>query len=823
MKSRLTGSWAMNLLIMAVIVTLPLMYSGLFTWAYQKPMDNLGKIDAVVVNQDHPATATLPDGKKLELNLGKELGDELYKQDAPGFRWVPAKDAADARAGLESGKYQVALWIPENLSADLARLAEFKDTRRATLRLETNDGTNYLTGTMAHSVALTLQNLASEKGSARFDDKLLLSLGSIHDGLTAAGEGAGTLASGEDRLVSGTERVRDGAHQLTASIGEFAAGSQRLDAALREYTGGVASLEAGAVQVNNGMHQFGQEFQKLDSGLGTLNAKLAETGEDSFAGGLNRLLAATAVSGDTLSGGSQPTEASPTLADGAQKIVDGAAGVQAGADKLAAGTAQLNGGIAQLHTAAGQASQQLPQMAAGTAQLVALVDGLRDACGGIAAADMVCQGLRAQGVDFATLSPQVHALQTGIQGPLTAFVNGVSAATGPGSDPAHPTLADAAARVSGGASQLASGAAQLSVGAQAEKEGISKLHDGLSGLHSGYKQLSQGVASAATGAESLGTAVQKLSSGTDQVASGAQQLREASPQLESGAEKLSAGAGELSAGSGRLEAGADKVYGGATSAAAGARELQDKLQGASASVPNVSREHGQKLADVAAGPIQVDAVRANAVAENGVGFAPFFMSLAMWVGAIAMYLVFPALDRRRHADEHFLVSPLRSLRLTLPFAMIQAILVVAGLELLLDLGAKELWQLFVVCLVTAFCFLVLNQGFIALMGYRGRFASILMLLLQITSAGATFPIQTAPRFFQVLNPLLPMTYSAQAIREHIAGNNLALFPGFGIVAVWILIGVGMVVLGAWLHPGTRPMKHDPAFAFPGRAHQPAVA
>ena len=43
-------------------------------------------------------------------------------------------------------------------------------------------------------------------------------------------------------------------------------------------------------------------------------------------------------------------------------------------------------------------------------------------------------------------------------------------------------------------------------------------------------------------------------------------------------------------------------------------------------------------------------------------------------------------------------------------------------------------------------------------GAVGKFLSIVLLMLQLTSAAGTFPIETVPRFFQVINPFLPMTY-----------------------------------------------------------------
>lgn len=911
MKSRLTRSRAMNLLIIVVILTLPLMYSGMFTWAYEKPMDKLDQITAVVVNEDHPADATLPNGDKLHLDLGSDLSHELFKADAPGFRWVPASSADDARAGLEDGTYQVALWIPSDLSSNLAQLSQLKNPERSMLRLETNDATNYLTGTMARSVALTLQNLASEKGASRFDDNLLLSLSTIHTGMTTAADGAkkiadgdAALADGAQALKSGADQAAAGAHTLTASVQEFAAGSQRLNDAIRQYTGGVATLTNGASELSRHMGDLDSGLTTLHSGLGKIHSALADTSATSLTGGLHQLMAATAPGTDpanpTLAdattqleaGASQLSTGATALEAGAQKLADGVNQLHGGADAAAAALPQLRGGIAALRaqTQAGsdpanptirdgvnQLSNQLDPttpntLGYGATQMAEVVKGVAKICTNpwltldigcielkkglaakgtsleavAAAAEQVEAGVKKAHTGSATIeggldvmfnqsAPLAQAFEPSAPGTpasgktLADFLLAAQAVTAPGTDPAHPTLADGAAALHIGAQQLAAGGQKLAAGAQKASEGTAKVHDGLAKIADGVGTLTAGVTSAENGSAQLAAGAQKLTDGTNKLAAGSHTLNDNSPALTSGSNALTDGATKIAAGSSALADGTDKLAAGATTArdgaqkvADGARELHDKLADAANQVPQISTADGEKLASVAAAPIHVDAIRTNPVSHNGTGFAPFFMCLAMWVGGIAMYLLFPALDRRRHPNEKFFIAALRSLRLTIPFAVAQSVLVVVGLELLLDLDAKKLGTLFVLCMLTALCFLVLNQGFIALMGYRGRFASVLMLLLQITSAGATFPVETAPHFFQFVHPFLPMTYCAESIRGAIAGTDINLFANFWVVGLWALLGFTMTMIGAHLHPGEKPMEHDPAFAFPGRAHQHPV-
>ncbi|WP_338000836.1 ABC transporter permease, partial [Acetobacterium tundrae] len=55
------------------------------------------------------------------------------------------------------------------------------------------------------------------------------------------------------------------------------------------------------------------------------------------------------------------------------------------------------------------------------------------------------------------------------------------------------------------------------------------------------------------------------------------------------------------------------------------------------------------------------------------------------------------------------------------------------------------------------------------MGDLGKLAALLLLILQLTSCGGTFPMETLPKFFNVLYPFMPMTYSVKVFKDSISG------------------------------------------------------
>ncbi|WP_338047499.1 YhgE/Pip family protein [Nocardiopsis gilva] len=66
-------------------------------------------------------------------------------------------------------------------------------------------------------------------------------------------------------------------------------------------------------------------------------------------------------------------------------------------------------------------------------------------------------------------------------------------------------------------------------------------------------------------------------------------------------------------------------------------------------------------------------------------------------------------------------------------------------------------------------------------GTAGRIVSLILLMLQLTSAGGTYPIETSPGFFQAIAPYLPMSHVVQALRILISGGDMG--------AVWTACGV----------------------------------
>ena len=346
---------------------------------------------------------------------------------------------------------------------------------------------------------------------------------------------------------------------------------------------------------------------------------------------------------------------------------------------------------------------------------------------------------------------------------------------------------------------LTSGISQLDNGA-------ASLSDGATSLASGLVTLDQGAGTAASSAQTLADGVARLASGAASAQTGSQTLSSGLATARSGSQTLADGAAQLASGAQDLEDGAGKLNDGATTLADGLGDGVDQI-------PSYTQDQRETMSSVASDVAGVDTVREHAVANNGAGFTPMFMSLALWVGAIALFLVLPALDKRDHG-ERWWASAIRPATTALLLAMAQAVIMMVAVNAAGELHAANLLGLALMAIASSVCFMAINQACVASLAFRGRFVSIVLLSLQITSMGATFPIETAPRFFQWIHPFLPMSYTQLSFRRLIAGGGLdgIYLQTLGVLLIWTAIAVCVTLLGARLRRGRTPLPADNALA-----------
>ncbi|MFH9857766.1 YhgE/Pip family protein [Streptomyces sp. NPDC017202] len=296
----------------------------------------------------------------------------------------------------------------------------------------------------------------------------------------------------------------------------------------------------------------------------------------------------------------------------------------------------------------------------------------------------------------------------------------------------------------------------------------------------GLKTMRTNLAALQKQAQALADRAPHLSEDVADAVSRINELNKGAQKVAAGAEKLNTGIGTAKSGAtaldkgvGKLKKGAEKLDGGMFKLVDGSAELAGGLHDGAGRIPDYDKEDRDARTAVMADPVQLASHDLHKAPNYGTGFAPYFIPLSLWVGAMVAYMLIAPLNRRALAAG---ASAWRiALAGWLPVAAIGVLQTVAlmavlhwavGLRMVRAAGTVGFLFLVVAC------FAAIVQWLNARFGPAGRILVLALLMLQLTSAGGTYPVQTSPGFFNALHPFLPMSYVVEALRRLITGGGL---------------------------------------------------
>ena len=290
----------------------------------------------------------------------------------------------------------------------------------------------------------------------------------------------------------------------------------------------------------------------------------------------------------------------------------------------------------------------------------------------------------------------------------------------------------------------------------------------------------------------------QLASGAAQVASGTRALADRTPALASGIGQAASGAATLADGATQTASGAASVRDGLGSLDDGAHRLSDGLGDGLARIPDSSATLRDQQASTIADPVDLEQSRVTDAGGYGAGLAPFFATLAAWIGIYALFLIVKPVSRRAITALH---SPVRiTLAGWLTPGLLGAVQMVAlftilsgalGFRIDDPLGTYGIMAL--ASLTFAAIILTLNVW----LGSVGQFLGLVLMVVQLVTAGGTFPWQTLPAPLAALHHVMPMSFAVDGMRQLMYGGSadaaagdagvLALF----LVAALVVTGIGV--------------------------------
>ncbi len=357
------------------------------------------------------------------------------------------------------------------------------------------------------------------------------------------------------------------------------------------------------------------------------------------------------------------------------------------------------------------------------------------------------------------------------------------------------SVSDGAQRVGSASAALAAGLATIDSGSAATATAVQRelAADGLSAAQIArvlgtLQPGATAIHSASTSAASLAHGASAVASGASNVASGTDSLAAGSAALSTGIARAAGGALEVASASSKVAAGTAKV-------AAGATKLHHALSRGASTIPSTTGVERTAQAAAIGDPASVVTTNIAPAGTYGAGLAPFFLSLSTWIGSYALFLIIRPLSGRA------ITAVRRPVRVTLAGWLVPAALGVVQVAALLVIVAGPLGftvadplATFGVLALTAVTFAAILLALNAALGSVGQFLGLILMLVQLVTAGGTFPWQTLPAPLAALHHALPMSYAVDALRQTMYGGTLSLaFSDALVLGLWLVAALGLTV------------------------------
>lgn len=467
-------------------------------------------------------------------------------------------------------------------------------------------------------------------------------------------------------------------------------------------------------------------------------------------------------------------------------VLGASEGSKASLSRLREGVAQLQAGAHALDQGLGQAGNGAQQLAGGSTRLS---DGLGPLTSGV---KQLGEGLRT----MESKMPNAQDLQA---------LKSASA-----------QLASAQGELGQGLGELHKGAQKLTAGAQSLKDDTQsipvvggKVSAGAGQLAQGGQQLVQGLDQARTAQAKITEGQQRLNAGVTGLADGVQQLGQGVGQMtaklptDAQLNELNQGGLALKNGAQGLNQGLVQLQGGAHQLSLGLDTLAQSLP---AEVPGLEGS-AKGLAASVEPEVEIDAP----VPNNGTGFAPNFVPVSLWLGAVMTSFVFHL--RRLPLCAQGMAAPAQLMGkggLLGGIVLAQAGVILLMLTLILEIKVSNLPALALTLGLASLTFMLMILALTRAFGDAGKAVGLILLIVQLSSAGGIFPVELTGAFFREISPWLPFTWVVRGIRA-------SMFGAYGaewLTALWtvgsatLVAGLAATFIGRWKIVG--PDEHRPA-------------
>ncbi|MBS6400542.1 MAG: YhgE/Pip domain-containing protein [Atopobiaceae bacterium] len=556
------------------------------------------------------------------------------------------------------------------------------------------------------------------------------------------------------------------------------------DDQLAEFTG---KLNSAVTDAQKGLQETASTTRSFASILDSASSLLGNG-----TGGASDSVKATAEVGDGLRETAGDVRSLSSAVDGATDSVNKAlASSSASMDKV---KASIDDAFSDAGDAAG-ASQAALESAAGTVDTqVAELDKLLDALGQTDTLTKTWYESWDNGADpgftgqIGVSRDDVYSAYVTVDG-LNSSVRSLRA-----------SLADLSAglRKTAGDVGTASGAAadskqQLDDLVDKAKSGITSVQGDFEGdLRQSLGDLASKIDSAASDADAIGSSISStLDAVNGTAASASKDLDDTKTSVSSAADSLDEAATKL---------------GDLTSALDGALATGDM-----GTIRAILSGGSTALADFIAEPVSIDRDAIYPIENNGSAMAPFYTTLAIWIGGVVLAALVkckPSEDALRETGAKPRHAYLGRMVFFVLIGFAQTLLILLGDLFFLGIQCEHPVLFVLAGMMASFVFVNIIYALTASFGDVGKAIAVVLMVIQVAGSGGTFPVQMLPQgFFQAAYPWLPFVHSENAMRAAMFGvyngdfwGELAMLAAYLVPALLLglLLRKPVVRLNDWI-------------------------
>ncbi len=179
------------------------------------------------------------------------------------------------------------------------------------------------------------------------------------------------------------------------------------------------------------------------------------------------------------------------------------------------------------------------------------------------------------------------------------------------------------------------------------------------------------------------------------------------------------------------------------------------------------------LTSFLATPVSLKTHQVYKIDNYGSSMAPFYSTLSIWIGGIVLVAMLKVtvskkcLEGLRRVKTHQIY--LGRYIIFLLVGLMQSTLIAAGDLWYLGIQCEHPFLFLFACWFSSIVYVNIIYTLTVSFGDIGKAASVVLLVVQVAGSGGTFPIEVAPKFFQMVYPLLPFVHSMAAMRETVGG------------------------------------------------------